>query len=173
MTDPTQILRSGTVYDAVTVQYMQKCSYNIDPINGQLIAIGHQKPVVESMEVLQKEIDEFIHKHGIHKRLKNDFRTVNDGELWKDVYKKLQRKCDIKQQQQNIYRKSVIIFYPESGLRETKKQRTMVLKYLKLSYLKKTNEHEEEKKNIDDEHDFDFLQWNSDHMYISHTSIPI
>eukprot|EP01084_Bolivina_argentea_P266323 451697_1 len=37
MTDPTQILRSGTVYDAVTVQYMQKCSYNIDPINGQLI----------------------------------------------------------------------------------------------------------------------------------------
>ena len=48
MTEPVQILKSGMIYDAVTVKYLQQLSNNahIDPITGVLISIGRKKPIV-------------------------------------------------------------------------------------------------------------------------------
>ena len=47
MTNPVQILKSGMIYDAVTVQYLQSfIKTNIDPITGVLISVGREKPIV-------------------------------------------------------------------------------------------------------------------------------
>eukprot|EP01084_Bolivina_argentea_P201446 344333_1 len=154
MTDPVQILKSGMIYDAITVKFLQKLQSNIDPITGVLISIGRGKPIVMRKDKLKKAINKFRNEHNIDSDLINTFHDVKSKKLWECTWQRLYDKYDVKKQQQLIYKKSLPIFYTENE--------------------GKTDENYDEKQddNISDE-DSALLQWDSDLMYINHTSVPI
>eukprot|EP01084_Bolivina_argentea_P132868 234471_1 len=165
MEHPVQILRSGIIYDAVTVKYMQKRQILLDPMTGVLIS---QNPVVESQRALRKAIHTFIKEYDILKTIINDYQSVNDDKLWEDVFDKLHEKYDIKQQQQKIYKKCAVMFYPAKAQTNIQKQ---MYWYNNIRFYPKKKANDDDEKTID--MDMDTLQWNSDHMFINHKSIPI
>eukprot|EP01084_Bolivina_argentea_P190127 326815_1 len=114
MTDPVQILKSGVIYDAVTVQYLQCLPSNIDPITGVLISSGKEKPVVMRKDKLQLAIDRFRKANIILPELINTVEHVNNAQLWEVAWQRLHDKYDIKKQQQLIYKKSMQIFYSKT-----------------------------------------------------------
>eukprot|EP01083_Nonionella_stella_P219467 786153_1 len=181
MKAPVQMLRSGVIYDKLTVQYIQTSGMLLDPITGVLISIGNRKPAVERQQVLQSKIEIFVEDHNIGDELMNSFSDLKNQYLWTKVLKKLHDKYDIKQQQKLIYQKCVPLFYPEKHLyseKQNDKSKISLLKSVKLicskSDDKKDDEKDDEKISYEsDKIDQDLLRWNSDHMFINHTSIPM
>eukprot|EP01084_Bolivina_argentea_P054334 99682_1 len=149
MTKPVQVLHSGMVYDEITVQYFQEIErgperITLDPINGIPISKGDQKPFVMKKQTLESQIKKFMKTEVLVEwGLINDFATVNNPELWKDVWSTLNDKTDIKQQQKQIFGKPLPLFYPESQGQYC----------------------------YDDKSDA-ILRWDFEHSFVYHTHIP-
>eukprot|EP01084_Bolivina_argentea_P079322 143906_1 len=162
MTKPVQLLRSGMIYDEITVQGIKTIEMVVDPITGEFIDTD---PVVIVLDDLQQKIQKFIDTHHVPPELINDENSVRQPTLWDAVQIQLAEKFDIKQNQQRIYGQAQTMFYPEN---ESKIDNNSYDNDEKDSFDTDSDESVES-----DEEDLDILRWNTDNLFINHLSVPL